>query len=125
MNVGIVWGGGGGSAPVFMLAAWRLGTGGGGKEMLRSELCADYMTMVDLGLRKDSTGEHRSKLGVISALNSIFYRFGLPNHDSTTFYNETQKRLNNKPQGVPEALDRSFRHQIQFSTVWAFQITIL
>ena len=32
---------GGGSAPVFMLAACRLGTGGGGKGMPRGELSSD------------------------------------------------------------------------------------
>ena len=36
----------------------------------------------------------------------------LPICHSTTFYDETQKRLNTEPQGVPEALDRCFRQQI-------------
>lgn len=45
MNVGIVRGGGGGSAPVFMLAAWRLGVGGGGKEMPRGELSSDFQNL--------------------------------------------------------------------------------
>ena len=61
-----------------------------------------------------ATRRPRSSRSELSASNSILYRLGSPNHDSTTFYNDTQKRLNAEPQGVPEALDRSFRQQIQF-----------
>ena len=49
MNVGIVRGRGVGSAPVFMLAAWRLGMGGGGKGMPRGELSSD-LTWLDFRL---------------------------------------------------------------------------
>ena len=67
----------------------------------------------------------KSSRSEISASNLILYRLGSPNHHSTTFYNEIQNRLNAEPQGVSEALDRSFRHEIQFSIAWAHQIMIL
>ena len=60
-----------------------------------------------------------------SASNSVLFHLGSPNQASMTVYNGTQKRLNAEPHGVAEALDRSFRHQIQFSIGWARQITIL
>ena len=72
-----------------------------------------------------ATGRPRSSRSEFSASNSILYRLGLPNHDSTTCYNGAQNWLSTEPHGTLEALDRSFRHQIQFSIVWARQITIL
>ena len=59
-----------------------------------------------------ATDRPRSSRSDCSIANLILYRLGLLNHDSKTFCNGTQKRLNAEPQSVPEALDRRFRHQV-------------
>jgi hypothetical protein len=78
---------------------------------------------IDKTVECRATGRPRSSLRQRSIANSIHCRLGSPNHDSKTFYNAAQQRLNTEPQGVPEALDRPVRSQIQFSISWARQIT--
>ena len=56
-----------------------------------------------------ATEHPRSSRSDRSIANSILYRLGSPNQDSTTFYLGTQKRLNTEPQDVPEALDATVR----------------
>ena len=52
----------------------------------------------------------RSSPSELSPSDSILYRLGSPNHDSTTLlYLETRKRLNTEPQGVAAALDPTVR----------------